>query len=50
MIVLFVLANVAAMNADIYKSLTPKEKLFVDLLHEIKELLETIVAIDSERT
>lgn len=32
------------MNQDIYNQLTPKEKLFADLLFEIKELLETLVA------
>lgn len=32
------------MNLDIYNSLDPKEKLFADLLFDIKGLLEALLA------
>lgn len=37
------------MNKAIYDSLTPKEKLFADLLFEIYEMLQGIIAIDAEK-
>lgn len=36
------------MNAAAYAALTEKEKLFADLLFGIKELLETLIAMEAE--